>query len=233
MSMLNPPKTVSRRHELREDQLATATAKGLTIWEEHRRLLIGLGIGLVVLVIGAALYVVWQNQRDQAAAEELGLILIQYEQGQYAQALDGTADRPGLLEIADEYGSTDTGNLAAFYAADALFQLERYDEALTYFERYDAGDDILGASALAGQAAIKEQQGEPAEAARLYERAAAAYASPATAPDYLMAAGRAYTAAGDAESAAEVYEAFLEDYDASPSAPVVEALLAQVRAGQE
>ncbi len=232
MSMLNPPKTVSRRHELREDQLATATARGLTIWEQHRTLLIGLGAGLLVLIAAAVAYTLWQNQRDQAAAEELGLILTHYEQGRYAEALDGTADRRGLLEIADEYGSTDTGNLATFYAADALYQLERYDEALTYFERYDAGEDILGASALAGQAAVKEQQGEHAEAARLYERAAAAYESPATAPDYLMAAGRAYAAAGDTEAAVEVYQAFLEDYEESPNAPIVEALLAQAQAGQ-
>ena len=231
MSMLNAPKTVSRRHELREDQLATAAAKGMTLWEKHQTLIIGLGIGLVVLLVALVGYNFWQGKQDEAAAERLGLILAQYEQGQYAQALDGTADRPGLIEIADEFGSTDTGNLATFYAADALYQLERYDEALTYFERYDADDDILGASALAGQAAIKEQQGDNAAAARLFRRAADAYASPATAPDYLMAAGRNFEAAGDNASAIEVYEAFLEEYDETPNAIVVEALLAQAQAG--
>jgi predicted negative regulator of RcsB-dependent stress response len=154
MSMLKAPKTVSRRHELREDQLATATARGMTFFEEHRKLLIGAAIAVLVVIAGAALYGWWQSRQDREAAEALGAILTQYEQGSYEQALDGTPEATGLLGIAREYGSTDTGNLATFFAADALYQLGRYDEALELFQDYDGSGDILGASALAGQAAI-------------------------------------------------------------------------------
>ena len=230
MSMLNAPKTVSRRHELREDQLATATARSMTFFEEHRNLMIGIAAGLLVLIVGALLYNWWQGKKDAEAAEALGAVLTSYEQGNYAQALDGAAGEPGLLSIADQYGSTDTGNLAAFYAADALYQLGRYDEALTYFERYDIADDILGASALAGQAAIHEQQGDYAAAARLYRRAAGAYESAATRPDYLIAAGRNYEAAGDFAAAQSDYEAYLKDYGDTPNAVLVEALLARAKA---
>ena len=230
MSMLNAPKTVSRRHELREDQLATATARSMTLFEEHRTLLISAAVGLLALIIGVIAFNWWQGKQDVAAAEALGSVLAAYEQGNLEQALNGTTDQPGLLAIADEYGSTDTGNLATFYAADALYQLGRYDDALRYFEQYDAGSDILGASALAGQAAIHEQQGDTAEAARLYRRAADAYASAATTPDYLMAAGRNYEAAGDFAEAQEVYQAYLDGYEGTPNAPLVEALLARAQA---
>jgi tetratricopeptide (TPR) repeat protein len=172
----------------------------------------------------------WRAGQDEEAAEAIGAVLTSYEQGDYATALDGTAGQPGLLAIADEYGSTDTGNLAAFYAADALYQLGRYEEALTYFERYDAGADLLGASALAGEAAIHEQQGDYAEAAALYERAADAYESAATTPDYLIAAGRNYEAAGDLDEAKAVYERYLDAYEDAPAAPIVEALVAKVEA---
>lgn len=230
MSMLNAPKTVSRRQELREDQLATATARSMTFFDEHRTLLISAAVGLLALIIGAIAFNWWQGQKDIEAAEALGAVLTSYELGNLEQALDGTTDRPGLLAIADEYGSTDTGNLATFYAADALYQLGRYDEALRYFEQYDAGSDILGASALAGEAAIHEQQGDNAEAARLYRRAADAYASAATTPDYLMAAGRNYEASGDYAEAQEVYQAYLDAYEGTPNAPLVEALLARAQA---
>jgi tetratricopeptide (TPR) repeat protein len=232
MSMLKPPKAVSRRHELREDQLATATAKGMTFFEEHRTLIIGVGAALLAVIVGALLWGWWQARQDRAAAEALGGVLTAYEAGNYEQALEGTPEAPGLLQIADDYGSTNTGNLATFFAADALYQLGRYDEALEQFEDYDGDRDILGASALAGQAAIYEGRGDHARAAGLYERAAAAYASAATAPDYLMAAGRNYEAAGDYAEAQAVYERYLEAWDETPNAMLVEALLARTEAAQ-
>ena len=228
--MLNAPRT-SRRHQLREDQLATAAAASVGFFEEHRRLLIGVAVVLAVVIVGAFAYNFWQDSRDTEAAEMLGNILTTFEQGQIAEALDGSVNNPGLIEIADRYGSTATGNLAKFYAADALFQLGRFDESLEYFESYNVSGDILGASALAGQATIFEQQGDNTQAAQLFRRAADAYESPATTPDYLMSAGRNYEAAGDAPAAAEVYQLFLDDYGATPNAPLVEALMAQAEAG--
>lgn len=230
MSMLKAPRAVSRRHELREDQLATATARGMTFFEEHRTLLIGAGIAVAAMIVGVLGWGWWQDRQDREAAEALGGVLTSYEQGQYEAALDGTPEAPGLLEIADDYGATNTGNLATFFAADALYQLGRYDEALEQFEAYDGDDDILGASALAGQAAIHEQNGDSERAADLYRRAAAAYASAATAPDYLMAAGRNYEAAGNYAAARQAYEEYLEDWDETPNAALVEALLARAQA---
>lgn len=229
MSMLDAPRT-SRRHQLREDQLATAAAASVGFFDEHRKPLIGAAAALVVLVAAVIGYNVVQNNRDKEAAEMLGSVLTMFEQAQYAESLDGTAEAPGLIEIADRFGSTATGNLATFYAADALYQLGRFDEALEYFKAYDADGDILGASALAGQAAIHEQQGDNAEAGQLFRRAAEAYDSPATSPDYLMSAGRTYEAAGDATEAGEVYQEFLDKYGDTPNAPLVEALMAQAEA---
>jgi len=232
MSMLKAPKPVSRRHELREDQLATATAKGMTFLEEHRTLIIAAAAALVVVVLGVVGWGWYQARQDREAAEALGGILNAYEAGNYEEALEGTAEAPGLLEIADEYGSTNTGNLATFFAADALYQLGRYDEALEQFEDYDGGRDILGASALAGQAAVHEQRGEYARAGELYLRAADAYHSAATTPDYLMAAGRSFEAAGDYARAEATYERYGEEWGDHPNALLVEAFLARVRAAQ-
>lgn len=230
--MLNAPRT-SRRQKLREDQLASAAAASLGFFEEHRKPLIAGAIALLVLIVLAFAYSFWQSSRDQEASEMLGTIFTTFEQGALAEALDGTAEAPGLIEIADRYGSTPTGNLATFYAGDALYQLGRFDEAMEYFQNYDAGRDILGASALAGQAAILEEQGESAQAADMFKRAAEAYDSPATTPDYLMSAGRNFEAAGDAAKAEEVYQQFLDNYDETPNAALVEALLARAEASAQ
>src|SRR5690606_17436511 len=96
------------------------------------------------------------------------------------------------LEIADEYGSTDAGNLARFYAADALFRLGEYDRALEYFRKYDEDDGLIGASAIAGEAAIRENKGEYEAAGDLYRRAALHYENELRSPEYLLQAARAY-----------------------------------------
>ncbi len=219
--MLKPPKQVSRRQELREDKVVTAYARTITMAEQNRGALIAAGVGIVVIFFGVLGWTYYQSNQGDAANEALGEVLPLYEAGSFQESLDGTPNAPGLLAIADEYGATDAGNLARFYAASALFQLGRYDEAEEYFEDYDGGEDILGASAIAGQAAVAEQRGDNAEAARLYQRAARSYESAATAPGYYMDAARNFEQAGDIAAARAAYEEIAEEYpDASQAANV-------------
>ncbi|MEP0545966.1 MAG: tetratricopeptide repeat protein [Rhodothermales bacterium] len=228
--MLKPPKQVSRRQELREDKVITAYARTMTMAEKYRGALIAAGIGIVVIIFGVLGYTYYMVNQGEVANDALGEILPVYESGSFQEALDGTADAPGLLEIADEYGSTGGGNLARFYAASALFELGRYEEAGAYFEDYDGGEDILGASAVAGQAAIAEQAGDFADAARLYQRAARSYESAATAPGYYLDAARNFEQAGDFDAARAAYEEIVEEYPDAPQAANVPAYTARLAA---
>ncbi|MEM8560211.1 MAG: hypothetical protein AAGG50_20520 [Bacteroidota bacterium] len=218
MSMLKPPKSAtSNRPDTQADALTSAYATSWSFWDQYKNLIIGIGVAVFVLGAAAIAYGAWRSAQNDEAAQLLGSVLNAYEAGEYAEALEGTPESPGLLAIAEDYGATATGNLAAFYAADALMQLERYDEALDYFEQYDVEDDILGASALAGQAAIHETQGDNATAARLYRRAADTYEGVA-APDYLLAAARNYEVLGDVDAAADMYDAIEAQYEDSDAA---------------
>lgn len=229
-SMLKPPKQVSRRQELREDKVITAYARTMTMAEKYRGALIAAGVGVVVIFFGVIGYTYYLSNQSEAANEALGEVLPLYESGSYQEALDGTAEVPGLLGIADKYGATDAGNLAQFYAASALFELGRYEEAEDYYENYDAGADILGASAIAGQGAIAEQRGDYAEAARLYQRAARTYESAATAPGYYMDAARNFEQAGDFAAARAAYDEIVEEYPDAPQAANVPAYTARLDA---
>ncbi|MEO1076327.1 MAG: hypothetical protein AAFX41_10235 [Bacteroidota bacterium] len=218
MSMLKPPKSATTsRTEPQGDELTSAYATSWSFWDQYKNLIIGLGVAVVVIGLASFAYAAWRGSQDQEAAKLLGSALTAYEAGEYAEALEGTLEAPGLLAVAEDFGSTPTGNLATFYAADALLQLERYDEALDFFRRYGADDDIIGASALAGEAAIYEQQGDAEQAARLYRRAADAYEG-VSAPDYLLAAARNYESVGDLDAAASIYDDIETLYEDSPAA---------------
>src|SRR5690554_5184374 len=197
MSTLNPPKSVSRRHELREETVVTAYARIWQFFDQNRTLVYGILAGIVVLIIAVAAWSWYQNQRDAEAQVHLGAILPLYEDGDFEAALEGGDGRMGLVAIIDDFGRTDAGNLARFYAADAYFKLGDYESARQHFSNFRKGDDVIGASAIAGEAAAVEMQGEHRRAADLYRRAALHFENPAVSPQYLLNAGRAYEEAGE------------------------------------
>lgn len=232
MSTLKPPKKISRRHELRQDQVITFYARAWDFVDKNRTLVWVLVGALVLVVALAVAYVFYQEAQEAEAQEALATPVRLYEEGNYRAALDGPEGQMGLIDVADEYGGTNAGNLARFYAADALYKLGEYDQALEYFQAFDLGDAYLEASALAGQAAIYENREEFARAGELYERAATRFESELTSPRYLLSAGRAYEAAGDLAAARAAYEALQEDFPDAPAAQNIEAYLARVEAKQ-
>lgn len=230
MTALKTPEKTSRRQELRRNWLVELYGRLLLFYEDNRTLAYGIGVGILALALAVPGYMYYQQQQSEQANDLLGQILPVYEQGNLGQALEGTGDTPGLLEIANQYDGTTAGNLSAFYAATALYQQEEYDRALEWYQRFEKDDDFIGASALAGEAAIYETQGEFEQAAARYEDAANQYDNELTAPRYLLEAGQAYEEAGDYEAAADVYEQVLNDYPDSDQAADAERFHARAEA---
>lgn len=232
MPALQAPKKISRRQELRQDAVVTVYARALELYSRNKTYVLAAAAVLAVVIIGYIGYRFYLLRQGDEAARLLGPIVLTYEQGNYQEALDGTAGRPGLLEIANRYGRTKDGNLARFYAADALFRLDRKEEALDYFASYDKGADYLGAAAYAGQAAAQEDLGNRRRAAELYREAALVYENNLTSPEYLLDAARNYEAVEEYGSAREVYSMITEQFPESEVADGIEFYLARLDALQ-
>lgn len=231
--MLKPRRKVSKRQEMRQDTVVTLYARALQFYEQYKKPLIGGGIAIVVLVVGFIGYRAYLNAQNEQAQEQLGEIIWLYEQGDYQRALEGTSEATGLLEIIAEYGSTETGNLARFYAADAFYHLGSYERAVELFEAYDEEDNYLGASAYAGLAASYANLEQFAKAATYYEQAAFVYQNEATSPLYLFSAAQNYEEAGQFAHARELYQRIQEQYPESPQAERVPLRLARLNAQTE
>jgi len=232
MSTLNPTRKVSRRHELRQDTVVTFYARALGFFENNKNLTYGIAGGIVLAVL---LILGWnwnQGNRNETALSEMAEAVRQYEAGSFQASLDGDISFNGLLDISDRFGGTVSGNLATFYAADALFRVGDLDRSLEYFESYSKSDDYIGASAFAGEAAIYELREDNDRAGDLYTRAANAFESEITSPMYLDRAARAYAAAGSNSKAIAVLETIRDDYPDSQAAQNVEFQLAQFEATQ-
>jgi tetratricopeptide (TPR) repeat protein len=228
MSTLSPTRKVSRKHELREDRVVTFYARMLGLIENNKKAVYGLLAGVVVVLAMIFGFSYVQSNRNAEATQMMAQAVSRYEQGDYAAAIDGDMSFTGLLEIADDYGSTKAGNLARFYAADALYRLGDVDRALPLFEAYDKGENYLGASALAGEAAIYESRGDHETAAERYRRAANIFVSKITSPNYLQKAAREFQLAGNPDSARDAYEQIRDDFPESSEAQNVDYYLAQL-----
>jgi len=230
MSTLKPTRKVSRRHELREDTVITFYARALDFYEKNGRLVQMAAAGVVVVIALFLAYGWYQSGQNEKALAEMAFAVDRYEDGAYRAALDGDITFTGLIEIADSYGGTAAGNLARFYVADAFFRLGDLENALKYFRAYDKSSDYLGASALAGEAAVLEAQDEFEKAGDLFRRAANLFSSEITSPEYLMDAARAYERAGAIYEAEEVLEDIRNDWPDSQAARNIEFDLARLAA---
>lgn len=228
MSTLTPTRKVSRRHELREDKVVTFYARALGFVDKNRPLVYGALAAIAIILVVLFGYSYLQANRNAEALIEMTEAVSRYESGDYAAAIDGDMSFPGLIEIIEDYGSTQAGNLARFYAADALFRTGQYDRALEYFQAFDKESNYLGASALAGEAAILEDRDEHSGAAGLYMQAAEIFESDVTSPDYFVKAGRAYENAGDSEAARRAYEKLLNDYSTTAEGQNADFYLARI-----
>lgn len=230
MATLRAPKSISKRGELRKDAATTLFARLQVAYSQYRRQINGGAVAVAVLVCAVLGYRYLQGVRASQAGEALGATILVYESGDYRAALDGSGIAMGLLDIIDRYGGTPSGKLARFYAGDALFRLGDYDEAAELFEDVRGMDNMIGASALAGEAAHAEGDGDYVRAADLYRRAALLGENPIWSPGYLYAAARALEQAGELEEAEEVLLLIGDRFSTPEGEEELEFLLARVRA---
>lgn len=215
---------------VQEEKVATST-KLIAFFLKNQKQIV---IAAVVLVLAIAGYFAWrwyQGSQNNTAAERIGFAIRQYENGLFRQSLDGSGQNAGFLKLINEYGGTETGNLAKFYAAAALDQLNERKQALQYYEGYDKGEDLIGAAAYAGAAAIYEDVNKDhAKAAEMYKKAANTYPDETSAPDYLRKAARNFELAKAFGDARDAYKTIKEKYPKSPLAGNIDYYLARVDA---
>lgn len=212
--------TVKNHSEFEElvenpDALADRLSQSEDFVKKNKSKLLGVFIAIAAVVVAGFLYYNYRSTQNVEAQNAMFQAVYYFEADSLSKALNGDGQNAGLLEIADEYGSTDAGNLANLYAGTALLKQGEYAKAVDYLKAFESEDYLLQARAysLTGDALL--EQGQNGEAADMYVKAANYNANPFFSPQYLMKAGIAYEAANNYASAAEMYNKIITDYVAS------------------
>ncbi|MES2574280.1 MAG: tetratricopeptide repeat protein [Bacteroidota bacterium] len=143
----------------------------------------------------------------------------------YKLSLKGAEGKFGFVDIANKYSGTDAGNLANYYAGIAYLNTGKYAEAIEYLEKFKSEDVVLSALAKGAIGDAYSQKNEPKEALEFYIKAAESNKNDFTTPRFLLKAGKTALALGNKEDALKYFTDIKDNFDASPEAASVDALI--------
>ena len=84
---------------------------------------------------------------NEEAQQELFKSVTYFEADSFNLALYGVNGEYGLLDIIDEYGSSDAGNLANYYAGISFLNMGDNESAIDYLSDFSSDDEVVSSIA--------------------------------------------------------------------------------------
>ncbi len=197
---------------------------------KYKVAIIGAVVAIFLLIGGITLYNQFIAQpAEKEAAEALFPAEALFIQGKYQEAIDGDSISLGLVAVADEYSSTNSGNLANAYAGIAFAQLGKYEDAINYLEKFDGDDQMVAPAAKGTLGNCYAQIGEKSKAIDCFIDAAESADNNVISPYYLLQAGIMYEQTGAPNKALSLYEQIKNKYPTSTQATNIEKYINRVK----
>lgn len=230
--MLQKKKKLSRK-EIKEDKLVSFFYNSQAYFEENKNRMMTYGLVLVALIFAVYYYLDQKKDDNLEAGDHLSKVMNIYDSGSYLEAIEGIqgGDVIGLKQIVEKYGSSENGETAKIYLANAYSYLGKYDEAIKYYEDYSGSLDYMKAASISGQAGYFASKGEYEKAGNLYQEAVNVAPSNGENPDYLLNSGINYFKAGRYDEAKMVLEKLKQDFQPSATTREAEKYIVQLTHG--
>lgn len=221
--------------ELQSDPLLSTYAKIQEFYLSNKNVIIGSAVAVILAISLAIGYHYYQRSQNQKAQQLMGMAESYYLRGDYQQALHGSEENltRGFEQIIREYGGTEAGNLARYYAAVSAYNLGNTKQALEYINNYEVPEGILGVAPLSFKGVLLTELGNHEEAAATYVKAAEWDVNDATTPYNYLEAARAFHDAGNMQQAEKYARLVAEDYPASSQVAEAKKLIGQLMTANE
>jgi len=205
----------------------------IQFFEKHKKNAITAGIAMIILACAIYYYNdVYAPEKEMEAADSFFMAERYFGLDSMDKALMGDGVHLGMIDIADEFGSTKIGNQASYYAGRILLDQGKFEEALDYLNAVSMDDEIMAAQLITLRGDCYSEMEDYEKAGKTYMNAASKRDNELTAPYALMKAGAAFEEAGSYNAAAEAYQEIEESYPNSRQAELVKALVARAKAKQ-
>ncbi len=198
----------------------------------QNRISLSIIFGALILAVGG--YFFYQKVYVANKEKEAQSILFYSEQylsmDSLKLAINGDGNHPGLIEIADDYGVSPSGNLARYYLGMAYMKMKDYNNAIEVLRSYDAKDDVTGAIVYAAIGDANMELKNVDDAISYYQKASAENPNNFTTPVMLIKLAIAQESKGNYKEAKDIYIRIKKEYSASNEASQVEKYIARADA---
>ena len=213
------------------DQTASKTEEFVA---RNQKVIFGIVAVIALVTVG---YVLFQKfvaePKEDTAATEMFLAQQNFQKATdgtksdslYNLALKGSEGKFGFVDIASKYEGTDAGNLANYYAGMAYLNTKKYDEAISYLEKFKSDDMVLSALAIGAIGDAHSQKNQPKEALEFYIKASETNKNEFTTPRFLLKAGQTALGLKNKADALKYFTEIKEKYEATPEAANIDSLI--------
>ena len=213
------------------DQTASKTEEFVA---KNQKAIFGIVAAIALVTVS---YVLFQKfvaePKEENAASEMFLAQQNFQKATegtksdslYNLALKGAEGKFGFIDIASKYEGTDAGNLANYYAGMAYLNTGKYDQAISYLEKFKSEDMVLSTLAIGAIGDAHAQKNQPKEALDFYVKAAENNKNEFTTPRFLLIAGQTALGLNNKADALKYFTEIKEKYEATPEAANIDALI--------
>jgi tetratricopeptide (TPR) repeat protein len=192
---------------------------------------------IVFAIVGAiALYLAFDkfyvDPINEEAQQELFKSVSYFEADSFNLALNGVNGEYGLLDIIDDYGSTEAGNLANYYAGVCFLKTGDNESAIDYLSDFSSDDEVVSSVAYGSMGDAYMNTGEFDNAINYWTKAAFNSKNDFTTPIYLKRAAMALEEDGNLDRALEYYTIIQKEYSNSDEARDIDKFITRAQLKQ-
>ncbi len=197
--------------------------------ENHLNLVLYVIGGIIVVVLGIlGVNKYYISPKSAEAQEEMYAAQNYFSKDSFNLALNGDGMSLGFLDIIDNYGSTDAGNLAEYYSGISYLHLGDYEAAIDHLENFDTDDMLVAPVAHSAMGDAYVELGEYDKAISAYNKALKVSDNEFTSPAVMNKMALVYEQQGNTDKALELYKKIKDEYPESSIAADVEKSIARV-----
>ena len=223
----------SKKKETHQDQFESvenALSKTEHYIEENQKSLTII-VAVIIIIVGGYLgykrFVMTPKENEAQAqifrAEQY------FERDSFLLALEGDGDAYGFIDIIDEYGITNTANLAHYYAGICYLRLGDYEEAIEHLKKFDSNDKLISLVAMGAIGDAYVELDDLDEAISFYEEATGKNENEFITAVYLKKLGMIYEETENYKKALAAYEKIKKEFPNSEEARDIDKYIQAVK----